>query len=71
MTYQFVARSVTNKYRHIGDAVPPLISYQLSAVCKWILSGEKPKIDDAILKDTHLKREDIVTRTRSQKSLFD
>jgi DNA (cytosine-5)-methyltransferase 1 len=69
--YQFVARSATNKYRHIGDAVPPLISFQLSAVCKWILTGEKPKIDEVILKDTHLKREDIVARTRSQRSLFD
>lgn len=70
-TYQFVARSATNRYRHIGDAVPPLISYQLSAVCKWILTGEKPKLSDMILKDTHLKPEDIVHRPQVQMSLFD
>ncbi len=28
-----------NMYRHIGDAVPPLISYQLAALCQWILTG--------------------------------
>ena len=70
-TYQFVARSCTNKYRHIGDAVPPLISYQLSAVCKWILTGDRPDMGDIVLKNTHLKHSDINICPPGRKSLFD
>ncbi len=70
-TYQFVSKSATNKYRHIGDAVPPLISYQLSALCQWILTGNRPAIDEVILKDTHLKPADIVSRMRGSGGLFD
>ncbi len=36
--YQFTG-TLANMYRHIGDAVPPLISYQLAALCRWILTG--------------------------------
>ena len=36
--YRF-AGSLSNMYRHIGDAVPPLISYQLAAACRWMLTG--------------------------------
>lgn len=56
--YQFVS-SVSNMYRHIGDAVPPLISYQLAKVCEWILTGEKPSLDSIILPNTHLSPDDI------------
>ena len=28
------AGTLANMYRHIGDAVPPLISYQLAALCR-------------------------------------
>jgi DNA (cytosine-5)-methyltransferase 1 len=69
-TYRFVSKSASNKYRHIGDAVPPIISYQLSAVCKWILTGKKPSIEDLILKDTHLNLEDIQAKPNRQKELF-
>ena len=57
--YRFVATGMANMYRHIGDAVPPLISYQLARVCEWILSGQKPPIDSVILPNTHLTPEDI------------
>ncbi|MGO9505333.1 MAG: DNA cytosine methyltransferase [Streptosporangiaceae bacterium] len=40
---------LSNMYRHIGDAVPPLISYQLAALCRWILTGERPAPDQLIL----------------------
>ena len=46
-------------YRHIGDAVPPLVAYQLAHVCKWILTGNRPAIEDAILPNTHLVPSDI------------
>lgn len=36
------AGTLSNMYRHIGDAVPPLISYQLAGLCEWILSGVRP-----------------------------
>ncbi len=57
--YKFVASSRSNMYRHIGDAVPPLISYQLAKVCEWILSGRRPSIDSVILPNTHLTSADI------------
>jgi len=60
-TYQFVSTSLSNMYRHIGDAVPPLISYQLACLIEWILSGNKPKIEDCILTNTNLTREDIIS----------
>ena len=58
--YKFVANSLSNMYRHIGDAVPPLISYQLACLSDWILTGTKPDIKEIILPDTHLTAKDIV-----------
>lgn len=58
-TYKFEGTSLSNKYRHIGDAVPPLVSYQLASVCHWILTGKRPSVNDLILPGTHLRPEDI------------
>ncbi|MFJ9044482.1 DNA cytosine methyltransferase [Streptomyces sp. NPDC102347] len=58
-SYKFEGTSLSNKYRHIGDAVPPLVSYQIASVCHWILTGERPSIEDLILPGTHLRPEDI------------
>jgi DNA (cytosine-5)-methyltransferase 1 len=60
--YLFVAKSQSNMYRHIGDAVPPLISYQLASVCKWILTDSRPGIEEAILPLTHLTAMDVKVR---------
>ncbi|MEM6751987.1 MAG: DNA cytosine methyltransferase [Cyanobacteria bacterium P01_C01_bin.38] len=72
--YKFVASGISNIYRQIGDAVPPLISYQLAKLCEWILNNEKPSIDSIILPDTHLTSEDIETVSKKndyfQLSLF-
>jgi DNA (cytosine-5)-methyltransferase 1 len=51
--------SLSNRYRHIGDAVPPLISYQLAALSKWILTGAKPEPEELILPNTHLSVDDL------------
>jgi DNA (cytosine-5)-methyltransferase 1 len=59
-TYHFVARSLSNMYRHIGDAVPPLISFQLAHLCEWILTGHKPSMPEILLPETHLVASDIV-----------
>jgi DNA (cytosine-5)-methyltransferase 1 len=56
--YRF-AGSLSNMYRHIGDAVPPLISYQLAAACRWMLTGERPDPADLILPGCHLANSDI------------
>lgn len=54
--------AVSNMYRHIGDAVPPLISYQIAHLVHWILTGEKPLIEDILLHGTNLKESDIVEK---------
>jgi DNA (cytosine-5)-methyltransferase 1 len=56
--YQF-AGSVANMYRHIGDAVPPLISFQLAALCGWILTGTRPAPEEVILPGCHLAAGDL------------
>src|SRR3546814_11795626 len=39
--YAFPSRSIANRYRHIGDAVPPIVSYQFSALVAWMRSEER------------------------------
>jgi DNA (cytosine-5)-methyltransferase 1 len=57
--YQFPANSLSNKYRHIGDAVPPLISYQIANLVSWILTGDKPSIEEMILPNTTLRNNHV------------
>lgn len=68
--YQFVSRSVSNMYRHIGDAVPPLISFQLACLCDWILTGKRPQPKAVVLSDTHLQASDVVRKTAQRKFCF-
>lgn len=58
--FQFNGKSLSNNYRHIGDAVPPLISFQIASICSWMLTGIRPAIHNALLSGTHLKRNQIV-----------
>jgi DNA (cytosine-5)-methyltransferase 1 len=58
--YKFPAKSVANRYRHIGDAVPPLIAYQMSALAKWMKTGQRPEPADWVMPNTCLRVEDIV-----------
>lgn len=64
--YKFEASGLSNMYRHIGDAVPPLISHQLARVCEWILSEKKPDIKSAVLPNTHLSPDDIEPKPHHQ-----
>ncbi|WP_296809856.1 DNA cytosine methyltransferase [Thiocapsa sp.] len=57
--FRFGGVSLSNQYRHIGDAVPPLISYQLAHVVEWMFTGEKPEVADCVLPGTSLRAEDI------------
>jgi DNA (cytosine-5)-methyltransferase 1 len=54
--------AASNIYRHIGDAVPPLISYQLAHLAHWILTGKQPEIKDILLPGTNLKQSDIIKK---------
>jgi DNA (cytosine-5)-methyltransferase 1 len=56
--YRFTG-SLANMYRHIGDAVPPLVSYQLAAVCAWTLGGHRPEPAELILPGCHLSETDL------------
>jgi DNA (cytosine-5)-methyltransferase 1 len=57
--YQFTG-SLANMYRHIGDAVPPLISYQLAALSEWILTGSRPEPAELLLAGCQLSSGDLV-----------
>lgn len=57
--YRFIG-SRKNLYRQIGDAVPPLISYQLAWVAHWVLTGERPDMEQIVLDGTSLCPSDIV-----------
>lgn len=57
--FRFGGSSLSNNYRHIGDAVPPLISHQLAHGCHWMLTGKRPRLRDAILAGTHLRAEHL------------
>jgi DNA (cytosine-5)-methyltransferase 1 len=58
-TYDFADSSVSNAYRHIGDAVPPLVSYQMAHLARWILTGERPSPENLVLPGTHLSANDM------------
>jgi DNA (cytosine-5)-methyltransferase 1 len=57
--YQFTG-TLANMYRHIGDAVPPLISYQLAALCGWILTDRRPAAEELLLPGSQLADCDLV-----------
>lgn len=58
-SYDFAARAIDNRYRHIGDAVPPLIAYQLSALVAWMKTGVRPGPRQWVLPGTSLLVRDI------------
>jgi len=58
--YEFGRSARTNTYRQIGDAIPPLISYQISAVVAWMKTGIKPEIpQEWLLPNTSIHSDDI------------
>ncbi len=58
-SYAFPSPSLANRYRHVGDAVPPLISYQLSALVSWMKTGRRPPPSQWLLPETSLRRRDV------------
>ena len=61
--YRFVSSSLANLYRHVGDAVPPLIAHQLAALVAWILDGgDRPGPHALVLPSCSLTTDDLVER---------
>ena len=65
--YRFVAGSLSNMYRHVGDAVPPLISYQLAGLCAWMLGGARPSREEMVLPGTSLRATDLTPSAASSR----
>jgi DNA (cytosine-5)-methyltransferase 1 len=57
--YSFPVRSVANRYRAIGDAVPPMIAWQIAACVDWMTTGHKPDPADWVMPNTCLSIGDI------------
>ncbi|CAN7165153.1 DNA cytosine methyltransferase [Phenylobacterium sp. LjRoot219] len=57
--YRFPVRSVANRYRAIGDAVPPMIAWQIAACVDWTLTGKRPQPADWIMSNTCLTLADV------------
>jgi DNA (cytosine-5)-methyltransferase 1 len=64
--FVFNGAAVSNMYRHIGDAVPPLISYQIAHLCNWILTGNQPSVTDILLPGTNLRSTDVVKKRQQE-----
>lgn len=61
-TFEFVG-PLGNCYRHVGDAVPPLISWQIAVLSQWILTGRRPRSSDLPMPDTTLRPSDLIAST--------
>lgn len=58
--FVFRGSSLKNLYRHVGNAVPPLIAYQIAHACAWTLGGKQPAVSDVVLPRCHLTSDDLV-----------
>ena len=58
--YAFASSSLANLYRHVGDAVPPLLAHQLATLVHWILGAERPAPEEMVLPGCSLRPNDIL-----------
>ncbi len=58
--YGFPTRAVANRYRTIGDAVPPLVARQVAACAGWMLTGRRPDPAEWVMPDTALRLSDLL-----------
>ena len=57
--YRFVA-ALKNCYRQIGDAVPPIVSYQIAACVRWMETGLRPGPEAFVLPGSVLRVGDVL-----------
>lgn len=62
-SYAFPVNSVANRYRAIGDAVPPVIAWQIGTCVEWMTNGRRPEPNDWIMSDTCLETNDLLPMT--------
>jgi DNA (cytosine-5)-methyltransferase 1 len=58
--YSFEADSLSNMYRHIGDSVPPMISYQYAEVFSRIAHSRIGTLDGLMMPMTFASRLKII-----------
>ena len=68
--YHFIANSLSNMYRHIGDSVPPMLSYQYACLFSAIVKRIRVDVDDLFMPETVADKMSIVADSAVQKSLF-
>ncbi|GJD90943.1 putative BsuMI modification methylase subunit YdiO [Methylobacterium hispanicum] len=56
--YRFLG-ALKNSYRQIGDAVPPIVSFQIAACIRWMESGIRPGPETFVLPDSTLRIGDV------------
>lgn len=61
--YRF-AGALASRYRQVGDAVPPVVSYQVSALVQWAETGIRPSTDQFILPNSVLSASDVISAPR-------
>lgn len=61
--YRF-AGALASRYRQVGDAVPPVISYQVSALVQWMETGVRPGPEDFVLPNSVLSPSDVTEAPR-------
>jgi len=67
-TYQFPVRSIANRYRAIGDAVPPLIAWQIAACASWMMTGRKPSPEEWVMPNSALRLGDLRRRNTARQA---
>jgi DNA (cytosine-5)-methyltransferase 1 len=58
-SYQFPTTAISNRYRIIGDAVPPMIARQIAAAVQWSIRGRRPDPEEWVMPDTTLRVSDL------------
>ena len=66
--FQFEATSLSNMYRHIGDSVPPMISYQYAELFSRIIHSRAGSIEDLIMPNTFANHVSLAKRSSTLSS---